>query len=67
MDYIPDNADLVSRELESFVNDQEVAVKAHDYLTSFFAVFFDFRACGCIDTSSFEVIGRLTDSFILIV
>ncbi|MDE1222718.1 hypothetical protein [Vibrio aestuarianus] len=39
LDYISDNADLVSGELESFVNDQEAAVKAHDYLTSMFVDF----------------------------
>ena len=39
LDYISDNAELVSGELESFVNDQEAAVKAHDYLTSIFVDF----------------------------
>ncbi|EOB3677490.1 hypothetical protein ACHELX_004411 [Vibrio vulnificus] len=39
LDYISDNADLVSGKLESFVNDQEAAVKVHDYLTSMFVDF----------------------------
>lgn len=39
LDYISDNADLVSSELESFINDQDAAVKAHDYLNSIFVDF----------------------------
>ncbi|EJO9868620.1 hypothetical protein NU768_002548 [Vibrio vulnificus] len=39
LEYISDNEDLVSSELESFVNNQEAAVKAHDYLTSIFVDF----------------------------
>ncbi|EJL6845393.1 hypothetical protein AB2301_17295 [Vibrio cholerae] len=39
LDYISDNSDLVSDGLELFINDTDVAVKAHEYLTS---IFFDF-------------------------